>query len=103
MLMPILSPIMRAILGARVGGSAPFDIASTNPSAYYDRTVLATLFQDNLGNTPVAAAAQPIGLGLDQSQGLALGPDIVDLTPDIIGANWTNNGDGSYTSAGSGY
>ena len=77
MLMPILNPIMREILGARVGGSAPFDIASTNPSAIYDRTVLATLFQDYTGTIPVTAASQPVGLMLDKSQGLVLGPELV--------------------------
>jgi len=68
---------MRSPLEFRRRGGGSFDIASTNPSAYYDRTNLATLFQDSAGTTPVTADSQPIGLGLDQSQGLELGPELV--------------------------
>jgi len=69
-----MQPIMRSPLSGtlefRRRGGGSFDIASTNPSAYYDRTNLATLFQDSEGTTPVTADSQPIGLGLDQSQGV---------------------------------
>ena len=67
---------MRSPLEFRRRGGGSFDIASTNPSAYYDRTNLATLFQDRAGTTPVTAGSQPIGLGLDQSQGLVLGAEL---------------------------
>lgn len=90
----VVNPIVRAIRDSIVRGGGSFDIASTNPSAYYDRTNLATLFQDSVGTTPVAAGSQPIGLGLDQSQGLALGPELVvngDFSDGATG--WSASGD----------
>lgn len=92
-----MQPIMRSPLSGtmefrrRGGGSAPFDIASTNPSAYYDRTNLATLFQDSAGTTAVTAGSQPIGLGLDQSQGLVLGPELVTGGDFSNPLNWNIN------------
>ena len=90
----LINPLYKGILEFRRRGG--FNIASTNPSAYYDRTVLATLFQDSAGTTPVTAGSQPIGLGLDQSQGLALGPELVTngdfsngSTGWSVGINWS--------------
>ena len=75
-----------------------FDIASTNPSAYYDRTVLATLFQNSAGTTPVTAGSQPVGLVLDKSQGLVLGPELnVNPAAWTPQAGWSNDGGGEYT------
>jgi len=37
----------------------------------------ATLFQDSAGTTPVTAVEQPVGLMLDKSKGLVLGPELV--------------------------
>jgi len=37
----------------------------------------ATLYQDSAGTTPVTTPGQPVGLMLDKSQGLALGPELV--------------------------
>ena len=37
----------------------------------------ATLFQDAAGTTPVTAVGQPVGLMLDKSKGLVLGPELV--------------------------
>jgi hypothetical protein len=37
----------------------------------------ATLYQDSAGTTPVTAPNQPVGLMLDKSQGLVLGPQLV--------------------------
>lgn len=49
----------------------------------------ATMFQDAAGTTPVTADGQPVGLILDKSKGLALGPE---LAPDWDllggGAGW---------------
>lgn len=89
-----LQPVMRSPLEfrRRGGGSAPFDIASTNPSAYYDRTNLATLFQDSSGTTPVTAGSQPIGLGLDKSQGLALGAELAPTPHEVTGTGWSSAG-----------
>lgn len=69
MLMPILSPIMRAILGARVGGAFdPLSLFATGEvGVYYDPSDMSTLFQDSAGTTPVTAAGQPVGLMLDLS------------------------------------
>jgi len=86
-----LQPVMRSPLEFRRRGG--FNIASTNPSAIYDRTNLATLFQDSAGTTPVTAGSQPIGLGLDQSQGLELGPEIMtNYNFDSGGSGWNDTG-----------
>lgn len=39
----------------------------------YDPSDLTTLYQDAVGNIPVTAAGQPVGLMLDKSNGLVLG------------------------------
>ena len=45
--------------------------------AWYDPSDLTTLFQNYAGTTPVTAVEQPVGLMLDKSQGLALGPELI--------------------------
>ncbi len=47
------------------------------PGVWYDPSDLTTLFQDAAGTTPVTTPAQPVGLVLDKSQGLVLGPELV--------------------------
>ena len=47
---------------------------------WFDPSDLPTLFQDSAGTTPVTAAGQPVGLMLDKSQGLVLGPELVNVT-----------------------
>jgi len=42
-----------------------------------DFSDLTTMFQDTAGTTPVTAPAQTVGLVLDKSQGLVLGPELV--------------------------
>ncbi len=37
----------------------------------------ATMFQDSAGTTPVTAVGQPVGLILDKSKGLVIGPELV--------------------------
>jgi hypothetical protein len=44
---------------------------------WYDPSNFATLFQDSEGTTPVTAVEQPVGLQLDLSKGLVLGPEVV--------------------------
>lgn len=51
--------------------------AQGQPGAWYEPSDLTTLFQDAAGTIPVTAAGQPVGLVLDKSQGLALGPELV--------------------------
>jgi hypothetical protein len=51
--------------------------ANGEQGAWYDPSDLSTLFQDSAGITPVTTAGQPVGLTLDKSQGLVLGPELV--------------------------
>lgn len=45
--------------------------------AWFDPSDMSTMFQDAAGTTPVTALEQPVGLWLDKSQGLELGPELV--------------------------
>jgi hypothetical protein len=82
---------------------------------WYDPSNFATLFQDSAGTTPVTAVEQPVGLQLDLSKGLVLGPELVVngdfatntgwVTPAGIsisggGLNFSNSSDGAYQNAG---
>ena len=51
--------------------------AGSVQGAWYDPSDMSTLFQDSAGTTPVTAVEQPVGLMLDKSQGLVLGPTLV--------------------------
>jgi hypothetical protein len=51
--------------------------ASGEQGAWYDPSDMSTLFQDAAGTTPVTAVEQPVGLMLDKSKGLVLGPELV--------------------------
>lgn len=66
---------------------------------WYDPSDLSTLFQDAAGTTPVTAVEQPVGLMLDKSKGLVLGPELVvngDFSSGDTGwnvfAGWTISG-----------
>ena len=48
--------------------------------AWYDPSDLSTLYQDAAGTTPVTGVEQPVGLILDKSKGLVLGPELVVQT-----------------------
>ena len=74
----------------RVGGArSPSTLFANNePGVWYDPSDLSTLFQDSAGATPVTAVERPVGLMLDKSKGLVLGPEII------------TNGDFSNGSAG---
>jgi len=63
----------------RVGGawSPSVLFANGEPGVWYDPSDLSTLFQDAAGTTPVTAVEQPVGLMLDKSKGLVLGPELV--------------------------
>jgi len=91
--MPILNPIMRAILGTRVGGAFdPLSLFATGEvGVYYDPSDMSTLFQDSAGTIPVTAVEQPVGLVLDKSQGLVLGPEVSGAL-DLTTAAWTKTG-----------
>ena len=44
---------------------------------FYDLNDLSTLYQDTAGTTPVTGAGKVVGLVLDKSKGLVLGPELV--------------------------
>jgi hypothetical protein len=81
------SPILRAF--------SPLSLFSGGaPGAWYDPSDYTTLFQDSAGTTPVTAVEQPVGLMLDKSQGLVLGPELVPDSSFDSAASWTaQNGD----------
>ena len=54
--------------------------ANSEQGAVYDRSDLTTMFQNSAGTTPVTADGQTVGLILDKSKGLVLGPELV-ITP----------------------
>ncbi len=66
-------------LGRRRGAFAPLDLytgGTTDTGWFYDPNDMETMFQDAAGTTP-AAIGSPVGLMLDKSQGLGLGPELV--------------------------
>jgi hypothetical protein len=65
-------------LDAGFGGFSPALLfAAGEQGAWYDPSDITTLFQDTAGTTPVTAAGQSVGLMLDKSRGLVLGPELV--------------------------
>lgn len=77
---------------AGVGGSfSPATLfAASEPGGWYDPSDLSTLFQDSAGTTPVTAPGQTVGMVLDKSQGLVLGPELVSNTGPFANATgWT--------------
>jgi len=59
-------------------GFNPLSLFSAGePGVFFDPSDLSTLFQDSSGTTPVTAVEQPVGLMLDKSRGLVLGPELV--------------------------
>ena len=59
--------------------------AAGEQGVWYDPSDYTTMFQDSAGTTPVTAVEQPVGLLLDKSKGLVLGPE-------LLGAYTTFNG-----------
>ena len=52
-------------------------IVARDNGCWLDASDLSTMYQDATGTTPVTAMEQPVGLWLDKSQGLQLGPELV--------------------------
>lgn len=52
-------------------------IVQRDNGAWFDPEDMSTMFLDAAGTTPVTALEQPVGLWLDKSQGLELGPELV--------------------------
>jgi len=66
--------------------------AANEPGVWYDPSDLSTLFQGSAGTVPVTAVEQPVGLMLDKSKGLALGPELVTNGDFSNGStNWSLN------------
>jgi hypothetical protein len=73
---------------------------NSEPGAWYDPSDLTTMFQDRAGTTPVTAAGQSVGLRLDKSKGLVLGPELVtNGTFDSGTTGWTTSA-GTFVSTG---
>lgn len=63
--------------GAQSSVSPSALFAAGDPGFWFDPSDFSTLFQDSAGTTPVTAAGQSVGLVLDKSKGLVLGPELV--------------------------
>ncbi len=73
-----LSAVSMALRRAFPGAFDPASLfASGEQGLWYDVSDFSTLFQDAAGTTPVIAVEQPVGLILDKSKGLVLGPELV--------------------------
>ncbi|MEN9317318.1 MAG: uncultured phage MedDCM-OCT-S45-C18 [Pseudomonadota bacterium] len=90
-MLPHLVPIF---LGARAFNPSQL-FAGGAPGAWYDFTDLSTMFQDSAGTTPVTGVEQAVGLILDKSRGLAIGPELV------TNGNFSNGTTGWTTQNGS--
>lgn len=83
--------------------------ANNEQGVWYDPSDLSTMLQDAAGTTPVTAVGQPVGLILDKSKGLVLGPELAtngDFATDTgwtKGANTTISGGSANFAAASGY
>ena len=87
----IVQLAVRQLLGRTFN---PLDLfANGEQGAWYDVNLTdGVLFQDSAGTTPVTAVEQPVGLMLDKSKGLVLGPQLVtngDFSSGTTG--WTGN------------
>ena len=51
--------------------------ANNEPGVWLDPSDFSTMFQDSAGTVPVTAVEQPVGLMLDKSKGMVLGPELV--------------------------
>lgn len=62
------------------GSYSPYSLFSTGENGVWlDPSDLTTMFQNTAGTVPVTAAGQPVGLILDKSKNLVLGPEIIDI------------------------
>ena len=96
-------------LGTRqVGGFSPATLfAAGEQGGWYDPSDISTMFQDSAGTTPVTATGQTVGLMLDKSKGLALGPELVtngdfaSATGWTLGTGWSiGGGTATFTATG---
>lgn len=81
--------IWGASLTTAANADKPYQRITDGVQDYYDAHPQPVLFQDAAGNTPVTAVEQPVGLMLDKSKGLVLGPELVaNGTFDANTAGW---------------
>jgi hypothetical protein len=90
---------MREIVSPISGIRSPFGqerfspyrlFATGEQGVWYDPGDFSTMFQDRAGTTPVTAVEQPVGLMLDKSKGLTLGPELVSNPgPFTTTTGWT--------------
>lgn len=91
------------------GNASPRDFfQSAEPGFYLDFSATAPLYQDNVGATPLTLPDQQVGMALDVSRGMELGPELVTngdfsagATGWALGAGWSVSG-GAAVSAGGG-
>ena len=104
--------------GLGVGLLASTSLSTRNSSAFTPASLFAageggfwldpsdfsTMFQDSAGTTPVTATGQTVGLILDKSKGLVLGPELVtngDFSSGF-GTGWTDASSGTGSASISG-
>lgn len=83
---------MLATWGTSTGINPATLFAAGEQGAWYDPSDYSTLFQDSTGTTPVTAVEQAVGLILDKSKGLVLGPELVTNGDFSSGTGWTTGG-----------
>lgn len=79
----------RRVIAGRGGFSPKALFAAGEQGVWYDPSDFSTLFQDSSGTTHVTAVEQPVGLMLDKSKGLVLGPELVDSQ---VASTWVAEG-----------
>jgi len=84
-----LSQVTQAVR-AGANQATPIGLFANNePGVWYDPSDFSTLYQDSAGTTPVTAVEQPVGLMLDKSKGLVLGPELVTNGTFDTDTGWT--------------
>ena len=90
----VVQVAVRKLLGGTFTPAALFTTGVNG--AWYDPSDFSTMFQDAAGTTPVTAVGQPVGLMLDKSNGMVLGPEIITNGSFNNGlAGWTSGAFGS--------
>lgn len=80
-----------------IGGQQNIDqlikslFANNEQGFAYDPNDLTTMFQDAAGTVPVTGAGQPVGLMLDKSKGLVVGPELINNGTFESLSFWTTN------------
>lgn len=79
---PVALSVARAVRGVIENIFSPLELfAQGEQGVWYDPSDLTTLYQDSAGTIPVTASGDPVGLMLDKSKGLELGPELAATLP----------------------